>query len=151
MFASLGVADGLGSKNQTVDPNAVKMEGSCDGGTELYAADQGAKQAGHVLARRPPYHCNLNPTDCLAELPGFDSRRGQGVFLYFAASRLTLRPIQLPILWVPWALSPGVKRLGRGAVRSPPSSAEVKNGGANPPHPIRLHGVVMNELSSETT
>jgi hypothetical protein len=28
--------------------------------------------------------------------------------------------------------------------RGPPSSAEVKKGGAIPPPPIRLHGVVLN-------
>jgi hypothetical protein len=34
---------------------------------------------------------------------------------------------QLPIQWVPGALSPGVKRPGREADDSPPSSTEVKN------------------------
>jgi hypothetical protein len=33
---------------------------------------------------------------------------------------------QPPIQWVPGALSPGVKRPGRGADHSPPASAEVK-------------------------
>jgi hypothetical protein len=36
------------------------------------------------------------------------------------------RPTQPPIQWVPKALSPGVKRQGREADRSPPTSAEVK-------------------------
>jgi hypothetical protein len=36
-------------------------------------------------------------------------------------------PTQPPIQWVPEALSLGVKRLGREADHSPPSSAEVKN------------------------
>jgi hypothetical protein len=36
-------------------------------------------------------------------------------------------PTQPPIQWVPGALSLGVKRLGREADHSPPSSAEVKN------------------------
>jgi hypothetical protein len=44
-------------------------------------------------------------------------------------------PSLLPIQWVPGALSPGVKRKGREAGHSPPSSAEVKNGGAIPPVP----------------
>jgi hypothetical protein len=35
-----------------------------------------------------------------------------------------------PIQWVP-----GIKRQGREADRSPPSSAEVNNGGAIPPLP----------------
>jgi hypothetical protein len=39
--------------------------------------------------------------------------------------------------------SPGVKRPKREADRSPPPSAEVKNGGDIPPSPIRLHGLVL--------
>jgi len=42
---------------------------------------------------------------------------------------------QPPIQWVPVALSLGVKRLGREADHSPPSSAEVKNAWAIPPLP----------------
>jgi hypothetical protein len=56
----------------------------------------------------------------------FDSRRGLGIFLFTAASRTALRPTQPPIQWVPGALSMGVKRQGREADHSPPSSAEVK-------------------------
>jgi hypothetical protein len=41
-------------------------------------------------------------------------------------------------------LSLGLKRLGREAGHSPPSSAEVNNGEAIPPLPIRLHGLVRN-------
>jgi hypothetical protein len=37
-----------------------------------------------------------------------------------------LRPTQPPIQWVPEALSPGVKRAGRGADNSPPTSTQVK-------------------------
>jgi hypothetical protein len=57
---------------------------------------------------------------------GFDSRRGLGIFLFITASRMALRPTQPPIQWVPGALSLGVKRPGREADHSPPSSAEVK-------------------------
>jgi hypothetical protein len=50
---------------------------------------------------------------------------------------------QLPIQWVPGALSPGVKRLGREADHSSPSS-EVKEYVEIYLHsPIRLHGVVL--------
>jgi hypothetical protein len=42
------------------------------------------------------------------------------------------------------ALSIGVKRPGYDADHSPPTSAEVKNSGAIPLPPIRLHGVVIN-------
>jgi hypothetical protein len=38
-----------------------------------------------------------------------------------------LGPTQLPIQWVPADLTPGVKRPGREAHHSPPSSSEVKN------------------------
>jgi hypothetical protein len=49
---------------------------------------------------------------------------------------------QLPIQWVPGAISPGVKRLEREADHSPPASAEVKKMWIH--CPIRLHGVVFN-------
>jgi hypothetical protein len=47
-------------------------------------------------------------------------------FLFFRSSRLALRSTQPPVLWVPGALSPGVKRPGREVDHSPPTSAEVK-------------------------
>jgi hypothetical protein len=46
--------------------------------------------------------------------------------------------------------SPGVKQPGREANNSPPSSTEVKNGGAIPPLPICHHGVMLNKLSTGT-
>jgi hypothetical protein len=52
---------------------------------------------------------------------------GLGIFLFDAGSRPTLRPTQPPIQWVPMALFLVVKRPGREADTSPPSSAEVKN------------------------
>jgi hypothetical protein len=57
---------------------------------------------------------------------GFDSRRGLGIFLFTPESRTALGSTQLPIQWVPGALSLGLKRPGREADHSPPSSAEVK-------------------------
>jgi hypothetical protein len=57
---------------------------------------------------------------------GFDSRRGLGIFLFTTASGTALGPTQPHFQWVPGALSLGVKRLGREADHSPPSSAEVK-------------------------
>jgi hypothetical protein len=47
-----------------------------------------------------------------------------GIFLFTTASRTTLGPTQPPIQWVPGALSLGVRRPGRKADHSPPSSAE---------------------------
>jgi hypothetical protein len=76
---------------------------------------------------------------------GFDSRRGLGIFLFAIASRTALELTQLPILWVPGALSLGVKRRGREADHSPPSSAEVKECVELYLHsPIRFHGVVLS-------
>jgi hypothetical protein len=66
---------------------------------------------------------------------GFDSRRGLGIFLFITAYRPALEPTQPPIQCVLGALSLGVKRLGREADHSPPSSAEIS--------PIHLHGVVL--------
>jgi hypothetical protein len=57
---------------------------------------------------------------------GFDSWWGLGIFLFTTASRTALGPTQPPIQWVLGALSLGVKRPGREADNSPPSSAEVK-------------------------
>jgi hypothetical protein len=57
---------------------------------------------------------------------GFDPRRGLGIFLFTTASKTALGPTQPPIQWVPGALSLGVKRPGREADHSPPSSAEIK-------------------------
>jgi hypothetical protein len=59
-------------------------------------------------------------------VPGFDCRRGLGNFPFTAASRTTLEPTQPPIQWVLGALSLGIKRPGREADHSPPSSAEIK-------------------------
>jgi hypothetical protein len=52
--------------------------------------------------------------------------------------------VEWPIQWVPGTLSLGVKRPGREADQSPPSSAEVKNAWSyiSTP-PIHLHGVVI--------
>jgi hypothetical protein len=54
-------------------------------------------------------------------------------FLFSTACRPPRRPRRSPIYWVPGALYPEVKRQGREADHLPPSSAEVKNGGAIPP------------------
>jgi hypothetical protein len=63
-----------------------------------------------------------------------------------STSRPALGPTQLPIQWVPGALSLGIKRPGREADQSaPPSSAEVKNAWSyNSTPTIRLHGVLLS-------
>jgi len=55
--------------------------------------------------------------------------------LLATASRPVLGPTQLPIQWVPGALTAGVKRPGIAADHSPPSRAEVKMCVAIPPLP----------------
>jgi hypothetical protein len=49
-----------------------------------------------------------------------------GIFLFITAYRTALGLTQIPIQWLPEALSLGVKRPGREADHSPPSGAEVK-------------------------
>jgi hypothetical protein len=51
---------------------------------------------------------------------------GSGIFSMFSISALW--PTQPPIQWVPAAPSPGVKRQGRAADHSPPTSAECLRG-----------------------
>jgi hypothetical protein len=67
----------------------------------------------------------LTATGWTIGILGFDSRRGLGIFLFTTAFRTALGPTY-PIHWVPDAFSLGVKRPGREADHSPPSSAEVK-------------------------
>jgi hypothetical protein len=49
-----------------------------------------------------------------------------GSRIFSTSSGPVLGPTQLPIQWVPWALSPGVKRPGLEADHSPPTSPELK-------------------------
>jgi hypothetical protein len=53
----------------------------------------------------------------------------KGGFLFLIEWRPALAPTQSPIQWVLGAVSPGVKQWGHEAHHSPPSSAEIKNGG----------------------
>jgi hypothetical protein len=82
---------------------------------------------------------------------GFDFRRELGIFLFTTVSRTGLGPTQPPIQWVPRALSLGVKRPGREADHSPPSSAEVKNAWSYTSIPlICLHGLVLSQSTGTT-
>jgi hypothetical protein len=60
---------------------------------------------------------------------------GQGIVLCSTRSRPALRATQLPIQWLPGTLYPEVKRPGREADHSSPSSAEVKIVAVIPPFP----------------
>jgi hypothetical protein len=75
-------------------------------------------------------------TGWTAEDWGFGSRQRQVIFLYSTVSRPALGPTHLRIHWVQSALRLGLKQPVREAAHSPPSSAEVKNGG---PIPSLLH------------
>jgi hypothetical protein len=72
------------------------------------------------------YPVNCRFTGLTIGVLGFDSRRGLGIFLFTTASRTALVPTQPPIQRVTGALSLELKRPGREADHSPPSSAEVK-------------------------
>jgi hypothetical protein len=72
------------------------------------------------------------------------------MFLSAIASRPAPLPTQPPIQCVPGAPSPEIKRQGREADNSLPSSAEVKNGGAIPPLPIYIYGIVLNYIIKYT-
>jgi hypothetical protein len=65
---------------------------------------------------------------------------------FFCTPQRPDRATQPLIQWVPEDLSLNVKFPGRETDLSPPSNADVKNGGAIPPYTIYLHGVVLNYL-----
>jgi hypothetical protein len=74
--------------------------------------------------------------DCRGSIPG----KGK-IFVVSTASRLALEAIH------PMGTGgcyPGAKRWVRETDRLPPTSAEVKNGGAIPPPRIHLHGIMVN-------
>jgi hypothetical protein len=73
------------------------------------------------------------------------------IFLLSIASRLVLGPTQPSIQRIPEALSSGVKQQGRETDHPSPSSAEIMNGGAISPLPIRLYGMVLSYLSTGPT
>jgi hypothetical protein len=80
----------------------------------------------------------------------FDSRQGLGMFLFTTASRPDLRPTQPPIQLLAGTLSLKVKRPGREADHSPPSSAEVNNAWTYTfPAPAYFH-CVMRSLKKST-
>jgi hypothetical protein len=68
-----------------------------------------------------------NPQSAVGMATGYGLHdRGVKNFLFSTSSRPAPGPIQPPVQWVPEALFPGVKRQGREAEHSSPTSAEVK-------------------------
>jgi hypothetical protein len=79
---------------------------------------------------------------------------GKSIFPFqnsVSTSRLveTVTPCVVPIQWVPRTLSSRLKLLGHKAEHSSPSIAEVKNGGAIPPRPIRVNGLVLKSARAQ--
>jgi hypothetical protein len=70
-----------------------------------------------------------------------------GKIIISTASRPVLGPTQ-PLQWVPGCICLDVKRPGREADHSPPSTAEVKSGGAVPP--LSHMWMLLNQLSTRT-
>jgi hypothetical protein len=80
---------------------------------------------------------------------GFESRQGLGIFLFTTTSRLALGPTLPPIQWITGAISLEVKRPGRKAGHSHPSSAEVMNEWSyTSTHPILLLDVCSAKAQS---
>jgi hypothetical protein len=80
---------------------------------------------------------------------GFESRQELRVLLFTTASTPALEPTHPLIQWVPAALSLGVKRPGREADHSTPSSTEFKNAlSCISIPPIRLHSVMLCKINS---
>jgi hypothetical protein len=75
-----------------------------------------------------------------------------GSRIFSTSPRPALGATQPPIQRVPWALSLGVKRPSLESDHLPPNSSETKKTGINTstPPPIRLHGLVLNWLNTET-
>jgi hypothetical protein len=74
---------------------------------------------------------------------GFDSYQRREIFVLTVTSRPTLGPTHSPVQWVPETPT-GIKRKGREFVSSPPSSADVKNGGAIPLLQHKTRCMVLN-------
>jgi hypothetical protein len=74
---------------------------------------------------------------------GIESIKLLGIFLFTTASKQPLGAIPPPLERLRGVISVGVKRPGRGADQSPPSSADIKNALSYSSAPtIRLHGIV---------
>jgi hypothetical protein len=77
----------------------------------------------HHIVLHMIYTCVTIATRIRTGRPGFDSRKELRIFLFASAFRPVLGPTQPQIQWVPGGLSLGLRRPGREADRSPPSSA----------------------------
>jgi len=93
-----------------------------------------------MLVKANPFRKELR-----AGWSGFKPRKRLGIFLFTTASRPVLGPTQPPTQWVAETLSPSVKRPGREADHSPPSSADVTKAWSYTSTPsIRFHSVVLS-------
>jgi hypothetical protein len=119
-----------------------------------HTTDQDKNESYHLRC------CDINESTVYQFLLSLDIRRGVGTamgwtaevwfrageetFLVSAASGLPMRPAEPLIQWVSGALSLGVKLAVCEGDHSPPSSAEVKNGGAIFPSSIHLQCMLLN-------
>jgi len=86
-------------------------------------------------------------TGLTSETSRFDSQQGQEIFLFSKESRPSLRPTLPPAQRIPEVLSSKVKRPGREADHSPPSSAEVKNEWSCNPFPYTPSWHVLGQFN----
>jgi hypothetical protein len=87
----------------------------------------------------------LNSVFSLEKVDRWNLISTSAIQYYYYYYYYLLGPTQPAIQWVPGALSLEVKRPGREADHSPPSSAKVKNAWSyTSTPPIRLHGVVLS-------
>jgi hypothetical protein len=115
---SSGLATGL-SLVQGLLPSVKKND---------HGTDKEARRP--VWAVRPIERKRASRDSSVGIATEFKFRQGQEISLCPTAYRLALGPNQPPIQWVPGCLSLWVKRPAREA--DPPSSGEIKNGGAVP-------------------
>jgi hypothetical protein len=99
----------------------------------------------HELPEASRHYAYMKNTGWTIGVPGFDSRQGLGIFLFSNVYRPALGPTQAPTQWVSGALSVEVKRPGREADHSPPSTVEVNECVDLYLHSlVRLHGVMLS-------
>jgi hypothetical protein len=91
------------------------------------------KNQAYLALRRKLFNIGTLSDGLQARWSRFDSRQGQEILLFSAASREALGSTEPPTQRLPRDLSPVIYWQGCEADRSPQSSAEVKNGGSIPP------------------
>jgi hypothetical protein len=83
----------------------------------------------HIQLKKPEYLSQYSEygTRWTNEKLWSYSRQGHDAFLFCKAPTTAEEPTQSLIQWVPWALSPGIRRQWPETDHSPPPGAEVQN------------------------